>query len=94
MSHSVRYTKCQSSQDAYDVVKKNITPEVVGQFNVKASFDYDESRKIIKAKGTGFELKMSFSEENLDFDLDLGFLLKPLRSTITSKIEHLLAKVV
>lgn len=90
----IDYKKVSNADEAFAIVKENITPETIEKYKVKADVNYDESAKKIIAKGKGFELVMGFSDTNMNVDLDLSFLLKPLRSKILESLEKQLTRLV
>lgn len=87
MGVKIDYRQVTNSDEAYAKVKTLITPEYVEKFQVKADVMYDDVKKIVRAKGTGFTLTLCFEAKHCDVDLDLSFLLKPLKNKIFEKIE-------
>ncbi|NOT80714.1 MAG: hypothetical protein HOP07_17145 [Bacteriovoracaceae bacterium] len=92
MGIKIDYLNMKDSNEAYQKVKTLITPEYIEKFQVKADINYDDDKKIVKAKGTGFTLVLCFLDQHCDVDLDLSFLLKPLKSKILEKIERQIKK--
>lgn len=92
MSNKVEYNKVSSKDEAYEAVKKAVTPEMLAKFQVSAELDYKSD--LITAKGKGFKLDMKFDDQSCWFELELSFLLKPLRSKIESSIEKQLIRIV
>ncbi len=92
MSLKINYHKASSSQDAFNKVKSIITPEYIEKFQVKADISYDENNRKVIASGTGFTLELKFLENHCDVDLDLSFLLRPLKGKILEKIEGQIKK--
>lgn len=89
----VPYAQITDKKVGYDQAKK-IIPEVISKFGVKADVKNDDSNSSLTAKGTGFEAKIQFLEKEAVVNLDLGFLLKPLRGKILETIEKQIKKVV
>ena len=87
MGIKIDYKQTTNSDEAYAKVKTVITPEYVEKFQVKADVKYDDAKKIVTAKGSGFTLTLCFQPDHCDVDLDLSFLLKPLKNKILEKIE-------
>ncbi len=87
MDFKVNYNKATNADEAFGIVKAYITPEFLNKFQVKVGVDYDLANKIVKATGSGFTLKLIFRETHCEADLDLSFLLKPLKGSIAEKIQ-------
>lgn len=92
MGLKIDYNNVTNADDAYKKVKTLITPEYIQKFQVKADVTYDDTKKKVTAKGSGFTLELCFFEQNCDVDLDLSFLLKPLKGKILEKIEGQIKK--
>jgi hypothetical protein len=92
MSVKIDYNNITNSDDAYKKVKALITPEYIQKFQVKADITYDDVGKKVTAKGSGFKLDLCFFDQHCDLDLDLSFLLKPLKGKILEKIEGQIKK--
>ena len=92
MGLKIDYKNVTNADDAYKKVKELITPEYIQKFQVKADITYDDAKKTVSAKGSGFKLDLCFEEKHCDLDLDLSFLLKPLKGTILEKIEGQIKK--
>ncbi|MFN8369705.1 MAG: polyhydroxyalkanoic acid system family protein [Bacteriovoracaceae bacterium] len=90
----VPYLNTVNKVSAYEVVKKNITPETINKFKVTATVDYDDKNYKITGKGKGFTLVIQFNEKEVDIDLDLSLLLKPFKASIVAKVESMLKKIV
>jgi hypothetical protein len=92
MSINVSYTKVCSVEDAYNLVKENITPETIAKYNVKADFEYIQHETIV-AKGKGFQLTLKFESSCCKGDLNLAFMFKPFKGKITDSITRQLSKI-
>jgi len=92
MGIKINYENISSSEEAYQKVKTLITPEYIEKFQVKAEINYDDAQKKVSAKGSGFTLILCFFDKHCDVDLDLSFLLKPLKSKILEKVERQIKK--
>lgn len=92
MGLKIEYKQLANSDQAYKKVKELITPEYIQKFQVKADIKYDDAAKKVTAKGSGFTLELCFFDQHCDVDLDLSFLLKPLKSKILEKIEGQIKK--
>lgn len=90
----VNYEQVVNQEDAYNAAKKAITPELIDRFKVKADISYDDTNKIVKAKGKGFDLNIQFNQSDCDINLDLSFLLKPLKSKVLETIEKQVKRIV
>lgn len=88
----IPYTKCKNAQEAYTEVQKNLTSDFLQKFNVNAQMQFDDQKKVITAKGSGFELNGHCQEDGVDLKLDLSLLLKPFKNKVLSYIEHQLKK--
>ena len=92
MDKRVDYNKTTNKEEAYEVVKEAVTPDLLARFQVKASLDYKDD--LITAKGKGFKLDMGFDDQGCWYKLDLSFLLKPLKSKIITGIEKQLQRII
>jgi Putative polyhydroxyalkanoic acid system protein (PHA_gran_rgn) len=92
MGLKIDYQKVTNRDEAFTKAKTVITPEYLEKFQVKVDLKVDEAAKTIKASGSGFTLNLSFQEKCCDVDLDLSFLLKPLKSKILEKIQGQIQK--
>lgn len=92
MDKKIEYNKVKSKEEAYNVVKEAVTPELLARFQVKATLDYKED--LISAKGTGFKLDMGFDDTGVWYKIDLSFLLKPLKAKILTGIEKQLLRII
>lgn len=92
--NTLSYQKQDNAEGAYQAVKAGITPETIQKFGVSAQMDYSDANKTVKAKGKGFELTMTFKEKEVECDLNLSFLLKPLRSKVEGILKKELLKVI
>ena len=86
MSVKIDYVQTQTSDEAYGRAKESITAEKIEKYQVKADLDYQDSNKVIVAKGKGFTLTASFQDAHMDLDLNLSMFLKPLRGRIEGSI--------
>lgn len=93
MSLELNYKNMTNKDEAYTAVKSKFNEEMMKKFKVKASVNADDENQKIRAKGKGFELTLDFLETKVIADLDLSFLLKPLRSKINSELEKELGRV-
>lgn len=92
MSLSVSYNVATSAKEAYDLAKAQITPDYVAKFNVPCDIDYSPEKNEISAKGKGFTLILKFEENKCNVELDLSFLLKPLKGKVLDTIENKLKR--
>lgn len=93
MELKVPYANITDKKQGYDQAKKLI-PEVIQKFGVSAQVDNDDATSTFKAKGSGFEAKIQFTDTEAIVNLDLGFLLKPFKGKILETIEKQIKKVV
>ncbi len=93
MELKIPYTQITDKNKGYEEAKKRI-PEVIQKFGVNAEVKTDDANHTFTAKGTGFEAKLQFLETEVVVNVDLGFLLKPLKGKITEVIEKQIKKVV
>ncbi len=93
MELKVPYSKITDKKQGYEAAKKLI-PEVITKFGVKADMNNDDAKNTLKAKGTGFDAKIEFTDTEAIVNLDLSFLLKPLKGKILETIEKQIKKVV
>jgi len=90
----ISYNKVTSKEEAYSAAKAAITPDLIDRFKVKADINYDDSNSIVSAKGKGFGLDIKFYESECEINLDLSFMLKPLKSKIIEGIEKQVKRIV
>jgi hypothetical protein len=89
---SIPFTIAKTADEAFEEAKKQITPEYVAKFNVKADVDIDNTKKEIVAKGKGFKLSLSFSGTETSVGVELSFLLRPFKKQVLDAIERKLKK--
>lgn len=94
MSLKVNYSKASNQVEAYKLGKQAVTPEYVAKFNVKADVETDDGKYCMVAKGKGFQLSLKFEDSYCLVDLDLSFMLKPLKGKILETIENKIKKTV
>jgi hypothetical protein len=93
MELKVPYTNLTDKKSGYEQAKKLI-PDVITKFGVKADLKNDDTNNSLTAKGPGFEAKIEFRDTEAVVNLDLGFLLRPLKGKIMETIEKQIKKVV
>jgi hypothetical protein len=93
MDLKVPYLNVTKKEEAFTKAKAFI-PEVLEKFKLKADVSFDEAKNIMSAKGSGFDFKIEFQEKEAVVDLNLGFLLKPLKGKVLESIEKQIKKVV
>jgi hypothetical protein len=82
----VKYQKVSTKEQAYEVIKTNITAETIAKYKVKAELEYKPDQYKIFASGKGFNLTMSFNDTNAEIELNLSLLLKPLKGKIMDSL--------
>jgi hypothetical protein len=92
MDLSVKYKQLASADEAYHEALKQITPEYIQKWNLKADVTCDEPSKCMTAKGKGFDLTLKFKETECEVDLNLSFLLKPFKGNVLEQIQRKLEK--
>lgn len=92
MGIKIDYNNMTNASDAFSKAREVITPEYIEKFQVKADVVYDEANKKVTAKGSGFKLDLCFYENHCDLDVDLSFLLRPLKGKITEMVESQIKK--
>lgn len=93
MDIKVPYQNITDKKIAYNKACELI-PEVIAKFGVKADVNKNDADCKMVAKGSGFEAKIHFLDNEAQVSVDLGFLLKPFKSKILETIEHQIKKVV
>lgn len=91
MDREYSYEKCSAKPEAYEAVKRTITPELIAKYQVKAELTYEGDN--ITATGKGFTLSLDFTENTMELTLKLSFLLKPLRGKVIAGIEKQIDRV-
>lgn len=94
MDKAVSYQKCNNANEAYQEVKKAITPETIEKFKVSAELDYDDASRQVKASGKGFELMINFTDTEAQVQLSLSLMLRPFKSKILEGLEKQLKRIV
>ncbi|MDB9786818.1 hypothetical protein OAB57_01820 [Bacteriovoracaceae bacterium] len=88
-----RYQKFNNSTDIYQFTKKTFANnDFIQNLNLPVSIgieEYPSENKII-AKGKGFSLWFKFSDSTCNYELELSFLLRPLRKNIERIIQDYL----
>lgn len=92
MAHSVRYTKSNNPDEAFEAAKGQITADYLQKWNVNADISYDKPAHKISAKGKGFDLSLTFKESETLLDVNLSLMLKPFKGKIVSTIEEKLKR--
>jgi hypothetical protein len=90
----VNYDKSQDKDEAFTNVKGLVTPQLMEKFQVKAQVDYNESDKVITAKGKGFELVCHFNDSACELDLKLSLMLKPFKNKVLEGLSRQVKKVI
>lgn len=93
MELKVPYANITDKNIGYEKAKQLI-PEVISKFGVKADVKNDDANSTLSAKGSGFEANIQFTETEAVVKIDLGFLLKPFKGKIMDTIEKQIKKVV
>ena len=83
----IPYKKHKTAKEAYEAIKSKLTNNYFDRFKIKGEFKYDSKKMLITAAGTGFTFQLKFKDKEAEGDLELSFLLRPLKSTITSTVE-------
>lgn len=90
----IDYKNVSTIEDAFKKVSMNVSESRLKSMGIDAKIKREEDISRISAEGKGFELTISFYEDHCYMDLNLSFLLKPLRSKIEDKISEQLIKLV
>ena len=88
----IHYSKASSSDEAFLILKKTITPEYLDKFQMKVHLEFDENKKETMAKGSGFELKIKLHDEFAEINLELSLMYRAFKSTILDKIKAQIQK--
>jgi len=94
MDVKVKYNKLDNPDAAYQAAKSFLTPEMIATWKVKATVNYQDSSRLINAKGRGFELNICFLDDAAEVTLKLSILLRPVKGKVLSTIERHLSEVV
>lgn len=84
----IRYNTAKNINEAFEKVQRFVTPALFQKYNINPRVDYQKDINRIVATGQGFEFKINFYEQDLEFDLDVGLLLRPFKGKILEKIEN------
>ena len=88
----ISYNKFQNAEVAYQKISEIITEDYIANFKLNATVEYDDKTFQIKGSGKGFDLTLKFLEKGCEVNLNLSFLLRPLKSKVLSKIEKELSE--
>ncbi len=94
MGLKVNYNNATNKEEAYNLAKSAVTPDYVAKFGVKADVTKNDGNYSMVAKGKGFELSLKFEDSYCQVDLDLSFMLKPLKGKILETIESKIKRTV
>lgn len=92
MDLKIPYTNVTNKDEAFTAVKGAVTPELLAKWQVKADITYGDY--VVNAKGKGFELNVLFKEDHCEINVNLAFLLKPLKGKILEGIQKQFTRVV
>ncbi len=94
MKERYGYTKTTGREEAFPAAKLRITPQLLEKFKVNAEIDYDDDTYKILGEGKGFNIIISFDENDVELELRLSFFLKPLSKTIMKMLEKEILRVI
>ncbi len=83
----IPYKMTKDANEAYKKVEALLQGDLLSKMKVDAKLNCDPGAKRIKAEGKGFTLTAEFKDSGCEVDLDLSFMLKPLKGTILAKVE-------
>ena len=83
----INYQTIDTPENAYRKISEIITDEYIANLKLSAKVEYDDNQLWIKGTGKGFKLTLQFLDEGCEIDLNLSFILRPLKSKLLSKIE-------
>lgn len=82
-----------SAEEIYQKLKTKLTQyQRDGKLAQVKQIDFDDAKLAALATGTGFKASLQCQNNLVQFTLDLGLMLKPLRSQIEGSIEKSLKK--
>jgi hypothetical protein len=94
MDFKANYEKTQTKDEAFTKVSEHITPELLQRYKVNPTLDYNKDKYEISAKGTGFELIISFLDDAAQVKLNLSLILRPLKGKILESVEKQIKRVI
>jgi hypothetical protein len=89
----ISYQNVTDKAQAYELAKTQV-PQALAKFGVSADVQHRDQDFSLTAKGKGFDVSLKFLETEALLELELGFLLKPLRGKILEVLERQIKKVV
>jgi hypothetical protein len=92
MDKAIAYKKSKNAAEAYANVKGAVTKEYIDKFKVSAKIKYDEKKKLIVAEGTGFTLEIGFSDKEVELNLKLSLILRPIKGKVLETLEREIKK--
>lgn len=87
--------QCQgAAADIYTKLKtKLVDYKNQGKLSQIKDIDFDDSTKSAIASGTGFKTHITCHDGKIVLDLDLNFMLKPMRGQIEEQIRKSISKI-
>lgn len=92
MDLKVPYSNVANKDEALKAVNGAITPEMLAKFKVNAEVVCTDN--VVSAKGKGFDLKAVFEQDHCVVELNVGFLLKPLKGKILEGLQKQFTKII
>ncbi|MCY4524894.1 MAG: hypothetical protein OXB84_09150 [Halobacteriovoraceae bacterium] len=93
MDFSCDYKKADNNKTAYKLVKSAINPELISQYKIDVTFNYQEDKRI-DARGSGFKMIIDFKDTHCEVSLDLTFPLKLLKPQIMGPIKEKIGRII
>ncbi|MDH4466441.1 MAG: hypothetical protein QE271_00165 [Bacteriovoracaceae bacterium] len=94
MDLKIPYKNFTDAASAYEKVQSVLKSQGLEGLPLKPNFKFDDQLKIVSAKGSGFQLKAEFREQDLVIELQLGLLFKSFKDKVLKTIESKLKNVV
>lgn len=87
--------QCQGGADEiYSKLKtKLVDYKNQGKLSQIKDIDFDDASKSALASGTGFKTRISCQDGKIVLELDLNFMLKPMRGQIEEQIRKSISKI-
>ncbi len=89
----VVYKNSNSSQEAFEILKREVTEKKLADFKVQANMNYDHENLVVSAKGKGFTFQVSCMKDSCKVTFDFSLLLRPFKTKILSRLEEELSRI-
>lgn len=94
MDLKIDYKITKDANEAFSSSKNVVNEKFIKSFGISADVIFDDAKKRIVAKGSGFTLDAFFKERFVEISLDLSFLFRPFKGKVLKEISDRLDKII